>query len=179
MMKGSDGILEQVLSLAEPLAKNMGFEVLRLEVGTEHGKRTLRIFLDKHDGETGVTVEDCATFSRALDPILEVEANLEGRYDLEVSSPGLNRPLVRPEHFEAQVGKVVELATDHPIDGRQRFKGELKEVLSKNGQVFLVLSIDRQEFNIPMDAVKKAHLDYFATEAARKRVMAKQKNEKK
>ncbi|MGH7830073.1 MAG: ribosome maturation factor RimP [Candidatus Binatia bacterium] len=150
-----------MLSLAEPLARSMGLEVLTAEIATEMGRRLLRVYLDKEGG--AVTIQDCEAFSQALSPILDVEANVPGSYHLEVSSPGLNRPLVRLPHFQAQVGKIIQVQTEGEIEGRRHFKGSLLEVLAEP-EAGLVIRVDGRDFRIPLSAVRKAHLDYFAGE---------------
>lgn len=140
----------------------MGYELLLLEVSSERGRRTLRIYLDKVPG--GVTVEDCALFSRALGPVLDVEGGIAGSYDLEVSSPGLNRPLVQPEHFRNQIGSVLQVATREPVGGRRNFKGPLESVAGEGEDFLLKLKVDREIFEIPWRLIHRAHLDYFATE---------------
>ncbi len=155
--------IQEVQPKAEALAEAMGYEVLKIEFSLEQGQRVLRIFLDKPEAETGILIEDCAKFSRALGPILDVEVPWVGNYHLEISSPGLNRPLKTLQHFVAQVGKIVEINTEEPIEDRKNFKGELTRVDAEAR--ILSMQIDQQSFAIPLDKVKKARLDYFATEA--------------
>lgn len=166
--------LQRVLSLAEPLARSMGYEILQAEFTSERGDRILRIFLDKP--APGVTIEDCEQFSKALGTTLDVEADLPTRYYLEISSPGLNRPLVTSRHFAEQVGKIVQVQTEPDIEGRRNFKGELIEV-SPEPEASIVLRIDGTDFRILLNTVKKAHLDYFASEA--KDSQARPKGKKK
>ena len=153
--------LERILLLAEPLAGTLGFEILRAEFANQQGQTILRIYLDRPDG---ITVADCETFSRSLGPLLDVEGGLPNRYHLEISSPGLNRPLARPKHFEAQLGKIIDLQTEAPVEGRKHFKGELLEVDPQGKSIRM--KVDDRTFLIPLAEVKKAHLDYFASEAA-------------
>ncbi len=157
--------LKKVFEIAEPLARTMEFELLFLEEVNEKGRRTLRIFLDRSDGS--VTIEDCANFSRALDPILDVEGSLSGRYQLEVSSPGVNRPLVLPEHFLAQLNAVVEIATFDAVEDRRHFKGRLLKADASPEQG-VRLEIDHHTYEIKYQNIKKAHLDYFASQKLEK-----------
>ncbi len=155
--------LEKVLSLADPLAASMGFEILKAEFGSEHGNTVLRIYLDRLEGT--VTLDDCEAYSRNLGTILDVEAGLPGRYHLEISSPGLNRPLATQKHFRAQLGKIVDVQTAQTIEGRRHFKGELKEVTGEGpGEGWVTVTVDSQDYRIPFSEIKKAHLDYFASE---------------
>lgn len=158
----SEKEIQDIQSKAEALAETMGYEILMIEFVLELGQRILRIFLDKPEDETGILVEDCEKFSRALGPILDVEVPWVGNYRLEISSPGLNRPLKTVKHFNAQLGKIIEVNTEEPIDGRKNFKGELSRVDVEAS--VLSMKIDHQDFVIPMNKIKKARLDYFATE---------------
>lgn len=164
-----DPQLKKVYELAEPLAHTMGMELLFLEEVAGRGRRILRLYLDRDDGT--VTIDDCADFSRALDPILDVEGPARGRYQLEVSSPGLNRPLVQPRHFRNQLEKIIELSTHEEVQGRKNFKGTLtKADLDDAGGI--QIKVDQTDFEIPYLNIKKAHLDYFASE---KNVVSKKK----
>lgn len=154
--------LEQVLSLAEPLAGSMDYEILKAEFVADPGGTILRIYLDRPEGEGAITLADCEGFSRNLSPILDVEANLSGRYHLEISSPGLNRPLAKPRHFQAQIGKIIEVTTEDPIESRRHFRGELTGL--SPGEDEIQMRVEGREFHIPLNAIKKAHLDYFAGE---------------
>jgi ribosome maturation factor RimP len=146
----------------------MGFDILLIEQGSEPGQKILRIFLEKLGSSDSVTVDECAEFSRALDPILDVEADLEGRYHLEVSSPGLNRPLVKPGHFRDHLGAVIQVVTVQPMGERKNFKGILEGVEGEGENALIKLKVDQTEFRIPWQDIKRAHLDYFATEGIRK-----------
>jgi len=167
-------ILEKVYGFSEPLAQTMGLEILFIEEGSQQHRSILRIYLEKPTPGEGVTIEDCERFSRALDPILDIEGDLRGRYTLEVSSPGLNRPLVKPEHYQAQVGKMIKVVTYQEVEGRKKFKGELKEVLREEGGNKIKILVDNKNFNIPLKIIKKANLDFFATEDI-KQVLKKNK----
>lgn len=164
-----ENALEKVRGLAESLARTMGFEILLIEQGAEPGRKILRIILDKPGKPDGVTIDDCADFSRALDPVLDVEADLEGRYDLEVSSPGLNRPLVKPEHFREHLGSVVHMVTDPVVAERKNFKGVLQGVEVEGEEIFINIKVDQTEFQIPWQNIKRAHLDFFASEETRRK----------
>lgn len=159
-----DKELAGVCQVAEPLARTMGFEILLIEQATEPGRRVLRVFLEKPGSTGGVTVDECADFSRALDPILDVEGDLEGRYDLEVSSPGLNRPLVKPGHFREHVGSVVNVVTEPAVGDRKNFKGLLEGVEGDDEEALIKIKVDQTEFQVPWQQIKRAHLDFFATE---------------
>ncbi len=155
--------LDQVLALAGPLAESMGFEILKAELTSSHGESVLRIYLENPSRESGTSLEDCEHFSRTLGPILDVEGDLPGRYHLEISSPGLNRPLQTPKHFSAQIGKIIEVTTEDAIEGRRHFKGELKRI-EEAGETLVEMEVDGKTFRLPLVAIKNANLDYFATE---------------
>ena len=156
-----DPHLQKVFEIAEPLARTMGLELLYLEEVSERGRRTLRLYLDRPGA--GVTIDDCADFSRALDPILDVEGPPGERYHLEVSSPGVNRPLVKPEHFGAHEGAVIEVATHDAVEERRHFKGRLLKAESSEKQGIRV-EVDKHPYEISYQNIKKAHLDFFATQ---------------
>jgi ribosome maturation factor RimP len=110
-----------------------------------------------------VTVEECARFSRALDPILDVEGELEGRYHLEISSPGLNRPLVKPGHFREHIGEIVQVTAEPGVGERKNFKGVIQGVEGEGEEALIKIKVDQTEFAIPWQNIKRAYLDYFAT----------------
>ena len=146
--------LERIRFLVEPVLGPLGFELLDARFLTEHGRRILRLFVDR---EGGVTVGDCERISHELETMLEVEGVLGERSVLEVSSPGLDRPLTKLEHFQKYAGKMAAVTTARPIDeygGRRNYKGLIRSV--ENGAV--VMEIDRQEFRVPLGLIDKAHL---------------------
>lgn len=158
-----DRELASILEIAEPLARSMGYEILKGEFSSERGDRVLRIYLDRSSGE-GFGIDDCKAFSEALGTILDVEADVAGRYHLEISSPGVDRPLAKPEHFAAQLGKIIQVTTEEPIEGRRHFKGSLLKVDTAS-EPAIEIEIDGKTHRLAVAAVKKANLDYFASEA--------------
>jgi ribosome maturation factor RimP len=143
--------LERIRFLVEPVLGPLGFELLDARFLTEHGRRILRLFVDK---EGGVSLGDCERISRELETMLEVEGVLGERSVLEVSSPGLDRPLTKPEHFQKYAGKMAAVTTAQPIDGRRNYKGLIRSV--EDGQV--VMEIDQQEYRVPLGLIERAHL---------------------
>lgn len=132
----------------------LGYELVDARFLTEHGRRILRLFVDR---EGGVTISDCERISRELETLLEVEGVLGERSILEVSSPGLNRPLTKPEHFVKYAGKKAAVTTSRTIPEygeRRNYKGLIRAV--ENEQV--VMEIDQQEFRVPLSLIEKAHL---------------------
>lgn len=148
--------LDQVKTLIESVVQEEGCGLYDVVWGTE-GRNILRVMLDPETGKAGLG--DCARVSRAIEDLLVVHDVVPGSYDLEVSSPGINRPLIEKRHFETAVGKVIRVKTDFPIDGRQNYKGVLKKI---EGESFLV-EVDNKEYRIRFDQVGKANLEYFET----------------
>jgi len=113
-------------ALMAPTAADMGFEIVRVRFqGGEH-RRTLQVMAERADGT--MNIDGCTELSRALSAVLDVEDPIDAAYDLEVSSPGIDRPLTRPKDFERYAGFDAKLETTTQIDGRRRFKGVLEGV---------------------------------------------------
>lgn len=129
----------------------MGFELVDAELAGSRQHQTLRVYIDSPHG---VTVDDCADVSRQLSAILDVEDPFPGSYTLEVSSPGLDRPLVEPEHFRRYRGETVKVRLSAPVDGRKNFTGRLAEV----GADGIVVEIDNERFALPFGAIERARL---------------------
>jgi ribosome maturation factor RimP len=148
-------ILEKVRQIAAPLAAQEGLELVDVEMGGPGGRQTLRIFIDKAGG---ISLEDCTSVSRAVSAALDVEDFIDGTYDLEVSSPGLDRPLRTPEHFEKFKGSKVRVKTFGPIpecENRKTFIGEL--VGFAEGKV--IVGVDGKVFHVPHAQVSKANVE--------------------
>ena len=114
------GPAQRVAALAEPVLADMGFRLVRVKMSGP----TLQIMAERPDGT--FTIDDCEAVSRAMSPILDVEDVVSSRYHLEVSSPGIDRPLVRPSDFESWAGHEVKVDMAVPVAGRKRFKGTLE-----------------------------------------------------
>ena len=127
-------------------------ELVHLEMRRESGGMVVRLFIDK---EGGVTLDDCAHVSRQVSARLDADDPIEGRYTLEVSSPGLDRPLSRDRDFERFSGHRVKVTTESPIDGQRNFIGRLNGLMA--GAVHLVLE-DGREVNIPRNRISRACL---------------------
>ncbi len=115
-------LAEKVKELAEPVVDELGLELVDVVYATESGRRILRVIID---GPGGVTIDDCTMVSRELGTLLDVEDVVPESYSLEVSSPGLDRPLVREKDFRNAVGKQIRLRTKEPLDGRRNFRAVL------------------------------------------------------
>ena len=116
---------------------------------------TLQIMVEPADGRP-MDVEDCATLSRALSAVLDVEDPISSAYTLEVSSPGIDRPLTRPKDYERWTGHLARIEIAQPIDGRRRFKGTL---LGLSGDAVKIRLEDGQETQVPLAAVTRAKLE--------------------
>ena len=137
--------------LLEPGVSAMGFELVDVEMAGSHHSPTLRVYID---GPRGVNVDDCARVSRQLSALLDVEDPLPGQYILEVSSPGLDRPLVKPEDFRRFVGETVKVKMQQPVLGRRNFSGRLVEVAADH----VVVEVDKEIFNLAFDDMERARL---------------------
>jgi ribosome maturation factor RimP len=133
--------LERVRSIVERVASSSGLEVLETELRGGGKSRMLRIVIDK---PAGVTHEDCANVSREVGTILEVEDAMPGgSYLLEVSSPGLDRKLLRPADYERFIGSLVKLTTREPVNGNQHFEGRLQSF--QDGWLTLDLNLGKKK----------------------------------
>ncbi len=135
-MGGASDALETVRAierLVEPTLRAMGYELVRVRFSGEQ-RRTLQVMAERHDA-TPMTVDDCAAISNAVSPLLDVEDLVRGAYDLEVSSPGIDRPLVKLADFVRFIGFEAKLQTTQMFDGRKRFRGRLAGVGDESVQI--------------------------------------------
>jgi len=144
--------MRRIEDIVAPTITGMGYEVVRVAM-SKGG--TLQIMVEPADGRA-MDVEACATLSRALSAVLDVEDPISGSYTLEVSSPGIDRPLTRAKDYSRWAGHLARLETAEPIDGRRRFKGTLLGL--EDGIVKLRLD-DGAEAQVPLSAVSKAKLE--------------------
>jgi ribosome maturation factor RimP len=145
-------IVAQVWRLAEPLCQSEGVELVHVEFYREPSGRILRLYLDKPGG---VTLDDCAMVSRQLSDILDAALDTQGAYRMEVSSPGLRRPLGKQSDFERFRGSPVKIRTIEPIDGRKNFTGTLNGVTGATVQLVVE---DNKTVDIMFADIVKAHL---------------------
>jgi len=129
------GLREKLIGLVEPLLANLGYELVDLELSVGHGGGLLRVYIDR---ESGVGIEDCERVSREVSALLDVHDPIPGTYRLEVSTPGLDRVLRTPAHFERFAGQRAEIELAVPREGRRRFTGRLAQV----GAAGIELSVD-------------------------------------
>jgi ribosome maturation factor RimP len=116
------GLLARVAHVAEPLIEQLGYRLVRVKVSSADGC-TVQIMAERPDGS--MTVEDCETVSRALSPVFDVTDLIDRAFRLEISSPGIDRPLVRKSDFDRFIGHLVRIEMDVPVGGRKRFRGQL------------------------------------------------------
>jgi ribosome maturation factor RimP len=121
-------VAERVWAVAEPLVTHEGLEIVDVEFQRESRGPVLRLYLDRCGGQGGVSLDDLTRVSRQLGDVLDVHKAVPGSYHLEVSSPGINRRLRRPDHFQRYLGKKVRVRTAGPLDGRRGFTGILETV---------------------------------------------------
>ena len=143
----------EIARLVEPTLKDTGYELVRVQFAGGGRRPTLQIMAERADRRP-MAVEDCAEISRMLSALLDVEDPVEGAYMLEVSSPGIDRPLLRPADYERFAGFEARLELRQPVDGRRRFRGRLGGV--ENGCVRVVEPAG--EFRLPLEEISKAKL---------------------
>ena len=130
-----------LLSLVAPVVQDSGLELLRIRITGQDGEQVLQIMADRDEGM--ITVEDCERISRAISAVLDVEDPLKGQYILEVSSPGMARPLCRPKDFIRWAGFEAKLELSCAFDGRKRFRGVLSGY--EDGEVLMDVQLDGHE----------------------------------
>lgn len=141
-----------LMALLEPTVKGVGLELLGIEFSPSAGSALLRIYIDAPGRPVGI--EDCETASREISAILDVSDPIASQYTLEVSSPGIDRPLFSAAHFAAQLGETVKIALNLPQDGRRRLQGRVRAV-TEDG---VVLDVDGREFSVAIGNIDKARL---------------------
>jgi ribosome maturation factor RimP len=134
-----------------PLVEGLGYELWELEYSAGRGNGFLRLYID---AEAGITLDDCERVSRAVSAVLDAEDPIPGHYTLEVSSPGVERPLRTAQQFAQFVGETVYVETVQVIEGRRRFKGPLVAVDAATIEV----EVDGRRWALPLDGIRKAHL---------------------
>jgi len=147
-----DNIISNIKELLEPILYEKNFELFDLEFKGLGSRGILRVFIDK---EQGVTVNDCAQISRELGMLLDVHEVIPGSYTLEISSPGLTRPLRKPSDYLKFKGKKVKIKTLEDIDDRKVFKGKLIDFVDET----VSLQTDGVNYSIPYNKIEKANLE--------------------
>ncbi|MGD9161490.1 MAG: ribosome maturation factor RimP [Desulfobacteraceae bacterium] len=151
-------IRDRVFSLIEPMLEDIGFELVEVEYLTMHGRWVLRLYIDK---EGGVTIDDCADVSRDLGEIIDVKEIIDHEYVLEVSSPGLNRPLRKEKDFIKAIGSRIKLKVIRDLNGQKNFTGKLKDYNNR----IIYLETEGKLIELPFDDVEKSNLIYDFNES--------------
>ena len=159
------GRAARVAVLAEPVLASLGYRLVRVRISAFAGC-TVQIMAERPDGT--MSIEDCESVSRALSPVFDVADPVEGSYRLEISSPGIDRPLVRRSDFDRYAGHVAQIEMQVPIDGRKRFRGELTGI---DGECARIRYDEVNNVLLRIDDMAEARLvltDALITESLRK-----------
>ncbi len=144
-------IIDQLNEMLIPILESMGYGLVEIEFINDGGRWVLRIYIDS---ESGIVLENCEEVSRHINPILDVEDIIPCAYTLEVSSPGINRPIRFEAHFQKYAGTIIQLKTTEPIDGRRNYKGQLLGMVDHN----IMIIVDGEQYTIPHALLAKAHV---------------------
>ncbi len=142
---------QKLTEMLRPAVEETGKDLLGVEFISAGNNSILRLFIDH---ENGIDVDDCAEVSRQVSAILDVEDPISSEYNLEVSSPGVDRPLFDKSHFEAVIGEVVNVKLSMPLNGRRKFKGPLTAIENDT----LIIEVDSIDYEIVISNVDKANL---------------------
>lgn len=144
-------IHDKLYEIITPVVEGLGYELVGIEYLPQGKHSLLRIYIDQ---EAGITLDDCEKVSRQVSAVMDVEDPLTNNYNLEISSPGMERPLFVEAHYLRFAGHQVFVRMSFPVDGRRKFEGTLLGV--EAGDV--LLEIDEEQFRLPLAQVDKAHL---------------------
>ena len=150
-----DRTVSRIWEVATQIADGEGMEVVDVELRPEGSRRgrVLRLYLDKHGGPN---IDELGRVSRQLSELLDTQDIVEGSYTLEVSSPGINRPLKKPEHFQRFIGKRVRVRTGDMIEGRRSFLGILNEVTGEK----IKIEVESKQYEIPFSMIEKSNYEH-------------------
>lgn len=166
---GETGLAAQIAAIAEPVLADLGFRLVRVVLSGRNGT-TVQIMAERPDGT--ISVKECADISRRLSPVLDAHDPIQGQYTLELSSPGIDRPLVRPSDFEDWAGYEAKIEMKELIAGRKRFRGMLEGVEGEEVRIEVELDqLGRQVIGLPIRLVAEARLvltDELIREALRR-----------
>ena len=143
--------LEQLQALLAPVVEALGYQCWGVEFISQGKHSLLRVYIDHADG---ILIEDCEKVSRQVSAVLDVEDPVSGEYTLEVSSPGMDRPLFTLEQFAAHAGEQVKIRLRSPYEGRRNFQGLLRGVEDQD----IVVQVDQHEYLLPIDSIDKANI---------------------
>ncbi len=169
------GLAARVATIAEPVIEALGYRLVRVKVSAADGC-TVQIMAERPDGS--MVVEDCETVSRALSPVLDMADPIERAYRLEISSPGIDRPLVRKSDFDRYAGHLVKIEMEIPIDGRRRFRGMLDGTEGEAARIHRDDASEAEQADVllPIDKMSEAKLvltDELVRQALRREKAAK------
>jgi ribosome maturation factor RimP len=142
---------EKLMQMLEPVIESMGYELVLLEFAPHKGSALLRLYID---ATGGITLTDCERVSREVSAIMDVEDPIAGGYRLEVSSPGLDRPLVKKEHYERFIGETVRVQLAVPRAGRRNFLGVLRGLAGEA----IELQLPEGVVELPLADIERARL---------------------
>jgi len=141
----------KLTDMLRPAVEEVGKELLGIEYISAGNNSVLRLFIDH---ENGIDVDDCAEVSRQVGAILDVEDPINSEFNLEVSSPGLDRPLFDKPHYEAVIGEIIEVKLSIPLNGRRKFKGVLVAIANDT----LIVTVDGEDYDLVLGNIVKANL---------------------
>lgn len=146
-------ITEKITELVSPVLEDMGYELVGVEYISSGKHSILRVFIDT---DNGIGIEDCERVSHQLSAIFDVEDPIAGQYNLEVSSPGIERPLFHIGHYQRFLGNDISLRMVRPIDGQRKFKGSIGSVSEINHTIELITVLG--PLTLDIDMIEKANL---------------------
>ena len=144
--------LKQLEDILRPVVEGLGYEFWGIEFRSHGHHSKLRVFID--DAENGIAIDDCEKVSRQVSGVMDVEDPIQTEYTLEVSSPGMDRPLFRLEQYEAFIGHKVQIKLRMAFEGRRKFHGLIKGVEGDD----VVVVVDDHEYLLPFDSIEKANI---------------------
>jgi ribosome maturation factor RimP len=168
------GLPARVASIAEPVIEQLGYRLVRVKISGADGC-TVQIMAERPDGT--MVVEDCETISRALSPVFDMADPVDRAYRLEISSPGIDRPLVRKSDFDRYAGSLVKIETEIPIDGRKRFRGELLGTQGEAAKLRHEEAGEATEVLLPIEEISEARL--VLTDELVRQALRREKNAKR
>ncbi len=142
---------DHLVKLIEPIVEGLGYECVGIEYNPHPKNGLLRVYIDR---EQGIDIDDCSKVSHQISGVLDVEDPIQGNYNLEVSSPGLERPVFKLKQFEQYIGSIVKINLYKPVNNRRKMMGKILAVNGENIQ----LDVDGQIFDIPFQSISKANL---------------------
>lgn len=147
-------IIQRIDDLIRPSVEGLGFSLVRIRLHAQGGTQVLQIMAEPAGDEREMTVQDCAKVSRHISAIMDVEDPISGNYNLEVSSPGIDRPLGSAEEFSRYIGHQANIEMEWPVEGRKRFRGK-------------ILAVEGDDVRLELDARHEALLEISAMQQAK------------